>query len=38
MSHGLPIAELYKIITGLLTLVGVWTAGRDLLRADRGAF
>jgi hypothetical protein len=38
MSHGLPIAELYTIVTGLLTLVGVWTAVRDLLRADRGAF
>ena len=37
-DHGVPIAELYTIVTGLLTLVGVWTAGRDLLRADRGAF
>ena len=37
-DHVVPIAELYTIVTGLLTLVGVWTAGRDLLRADRGAF
>ena len=37
-DHGVPIAELYTIVTGLLTLVGVWTAARDLLRADRGAF
>jgi hypothetical protein len=38
MSHGVPIAELYTIFCALLTLVGVWTAGRDLLRAGRGAF
>ena len=38
MSHGVPIAELYTIVSALLTLVGVWTAARDLLRADRGAF
>ena len=37
-DHGVPIAELYAIVTGLLTLVGVWTAARDLLHADRGAF
>jgi hypothetical protein len=33
-----PIAELYTIGSGLLTLVGVWRAGRALLGADRGAF
>ena len=38
MSHGVPVAELYTIVCALLTLVGVWTAGRDLRRADRGAF
>lgn len=33
-----PIAELYTIGSGLLTLVGVWRAGRALLGADRGVF
>ncbi len=33
-----PIAALYTIGSGLLTLVGVWRAGRDLLRADGRAF
>ena len=37
-DHDVPIAELYTIVTGLLTLVGVWTAARDLLHANRGAF
>ena len=34
----MPIAELYAIGSALATLVGVWTAGRDLRRADRCAF
>ena len=33
-----PIAALYTIGSALLTLFGVWTANRDLLRADRRAF
>ena len=33
-----PIAELYTIGSALVTLVGVWRAGRGLLRADRRAF
>ena len=33
-----PIAALYAIGSALLTLFGVWTASRDLLRADRRAF
>jgi hypothetical protein len=37
-DYDVPIAELYTIVTGLLTLVGVWRAARALLRADRGAF
>lgn len=33
-----PIAALYTVASALLTLLGVWSAGRALLRADRGAF
>jgi hypothetical protein len=33
-----PIAALYAIGSALLTLFGVWTANRALLRADRRAF
>ena len=33
-----PLAALYTIGSALVTLVGVWRAGRGLLRADRGAF
>ena len=34
----MPIAELYTIGSAFLTLVAVWKAMRDLLRADRRAF
>jgi hypothetical protein len=37
-GHGVPIAELYTIGSAFLTLVAVWKATRDLLRADRRAF